>query len=176
MMFWTDTAWLPDLVSAAHGQWIEIDASSPEIRRDGGVVAAARQRVAEFATDDLWGRHVAFPGRGSFQILSAWVLDYSPGHFAALHTDRPDSDLTGLLALDNSNDPLVVCPKLAARSATEVVEIAADTPHPAGTSIVLRREEVLMIEGARVPHHRPPVRQACRVLSISLRHLPDVRT
>jgi hypothetical protein len=102
------------------------------------------------------------------KLLSAWLLDYRVGDYAALHTDRPDSVLTGLLALDLSREPLVICPQLADVCSVDLLELAGTQPHPAGVSIVLSREQLFLFEGARMPHHRPSVRQPCQVLSISL--------
>lgn len=166
-MWWMPTATLLPGPDAPLGEWMTVVAAKSVVRETGGVISAVRQRAAEFARDSLWGEEFDLLDKGRFRVLSAWLLEYEPGDFVALHTDRPDSTLTGLVGVDALQDPLIVCPELADLPAEELRLLAERAPHPSGIEVVLRRDAMLLLEGARVPHHRPPVSEACRVLSLS---------
>jgi hypothetical protein len=170
-VIWTETTWASAALRAPRGPWISICNSTPELRTEGGVVATAHQRVAELDVHSIWEPEVKLEGQGNCAVLSAWVLDYPVGGHSGLHTDRPDSDLTGLIALDDVREPLVVCPQLSRLPDGDLLALAFETPHPAGVTVYLRQDRVLLLRGASTPHHRPPVASRCRVLSISLKQL-----
>jgi hypothetical protein len=166
---WLDASWVPQPPPTP--AWIELLDGSPPVVRDGLLVPAVAQDVAEVAPDS-WGEVVVVPGWRRVEVLSVWLLRYAVGGFAALHADRPDSDFTGLLALDPVPlEPVVLCPDLADRSPVELCEVAIKSPHPPGVEIHLRKDRLLAIPGSRVPHHRPPARRAAQVISLSLRVL-----
>lgn len=171
MIEWVSADWLPAVDDPLTGRWISIDAPQAEVRLEGGVIAAARYRVAEFGYQSLWGSTIEIPGAGVLHVISSWILAYPRGGFVGLHTDRPDSDLTGLIALDACSDPVVLCPALSGRDDCALAEEASRDPHPIGVPFVLRRREALLISGAAVPHHRPPVSAPCTVLSITLKRV-----
>jgi len=168
-MNWVEARWIPRESREDWGPWMTIETEVPSLRDQGGVLAQANHRAAEYASESFWESRVSIPEWGNFWVLSAWVLSYEVGQFSALHTDRPDSDITALVALNSSSDPLVVCRELEQLNDSELRHFAQDTPHPPGTNIRLSADEALFIRGSRTPHHRPPVRGRSLVLSISLR-------
>ena len=166
---WLDASWVPQ--PSPPFAWIELSNGSAPCVQDGLLVPAVAQDVAEVATNN-WGEVVVVPGWYRVEVLSVWLLRYAVGGFAGLHTDRPDSDFTGLLAFDPVPlEPVVLCPDLVDRSPVELCEFAIASPHPPGVEIHLRRDRLLAIPGSRVPHHRPPARRVAQVISLSLRVL-----
>lgn len=170
-MFWWSSVsaarlrWYPlaaELTERIDDNPVTINAQRPAVRDGtGGVLGAARHSAARVSF------RPAITSVGPYRVISSWVISYQQGDFNALHTDRPDSDATALLALDDGAGPLVVCHDLAEASDEELVAIASRCGHPDGDSVQLRHDEFLVLP-AHVPHHRPPAALTCQILSLSL--------
>lgn len=166
---WLDASWIPDGCMEPEPSWVYIDEPAPVVRATGGILGQARHRAAPYRPVSGWPTALRpGPSEEALTVLSAWVLDYRIHDFAALHTDRPDSLFTALLALDGESEPVVVCPDLKSLDDCDLRDLAAAHPFPAGETVRLSQSACLLLRGSVIPHYRPPVVRPCRVLSVSL--------
>lgn len=165
-----DASWIPASCMQSEPDWVYIDLPAPVVRPTGGVLGQARHRAATYRPIHEWPTALSLgPSEDDLlTVLSAWVLDYRTNDFAALHTDRPDSLFTALLALDDQSEPIVVCPEFKSLTDYDLRELAAVHPFPFGEAVELSQSACLLLRGAVIPHYRPPVVRPCRVLSVSL--------
>ncbi|WP_432158326.1 hypothetical protein [Streptomyces sp. bgisy153] len=150
------------------GAFLTVDADFPSAREDGSILGAARHRVREARVDATLRAALRRSQGREPHVISGWVNHYAAGDFAAVHHDRQDSALTALLALDETADPLVICPPTARNTDLSVLEQARNDPFPPGERVILERHRFLFLRGALTPHHRPPATRAYRVLAITL--------
>ena len=153
---------------AETGAFLTVDVVCPSAREDGSILGAARHRVREARVDATLRVALRHSLGREPQVISGWVNHYAAGDFAALHHDRQDSVLTALLALDETTDPLVICPPASESSDVSFLEQARNDPFPPGERVILERHRFLFLGGAATPHHRPPATRAYRVLAITI--------
>jgi hypothetical protein len=160
---------------AAAGPLMQITLASPVVRPDGGVLGAARHGARELPTTfGLVGEiAAAVRGDGPLSILSAWLLEYQAGDFAALHTDRPDSNFTALVPLQDHTPAVITCIDLVELTHEELCGVATAHPFPQGSEVALSPRHVVAFNGSAIPHYRPPVSRLTRVLSLSLRRVVE---
>ncbi|NEE01188.1 hypothetical protein [Phytoactinopolyspora halotolerans] len=147
---------------------VQLREDSPSAREDGSVIGAARMTTTRVASVIPHSAADLQQQTGlALNLQSMWLNTYTEGDFAALHVDRPDAVLTGLLAVGHVTEPLVVCPELIALNSADLLELAALEPFPRGESLTLSADRFLFLRGAAVPHHRPPVNVTSQVLTVT---------
>lgn len=169
---WADVDWIPEAAPLKTAPLL-IDSPGPQVRPDGGVLGKARHRVTPYESRHAWPREIVLTMEGMhrYTVLSAWILDYAEGDFSGLHSDRPDSAVTALVALGDLSDPLVLCDQLIGETDESLLRHALENPFPPGLDVILRQDRCLLVQGSITPHHRPPVTSPCKILSISLRQV-----
>lgn len=152
---------------ALSGEQIALVVAQPSLRPDGGVLGACRHHTRAVFGLERWADQVVAMGWPGLTLSSAWLNEYEAGDFVALHTDRPDCALTGLIAVDASHNPVTLCPGLAALPAADLLATATEQPFPIGDAVMLTIDELVLFDGASIPHYRPPSTGACSVLTLT---------
>ena len=149
------------------GESLTVIAAAPGARPEGGVLGACHHTSRPVHDLQDWARAVA--GTSDLILSSAWLNEYRLGDYVALHTDRPDCVITGLIAVTPTPDPVTLCTGLVGMSSLELAELARINGFPAGDDTVLAPDVLLLFNGAAVPHHRRPATQICSVLTLTYR-------
>jgi len=155
----------------AHGRFLERASLGSEGRllsQSAHWAAAPGLALAELHEDartrdfvcSLAGRRL-FPTRATY-------LYYPRGGFVGLHTDIHACSVTLLIGLTPGLDDLVVHPELVDADPTTLLDLAVrhgGIPL-SGTSVRYPENGWLVIQGATLPHHRPPATRPCTVATI----------
>jgi hypothetical protein len=149
------------------GERVHLAVREPAARSSGGVLGACRHHTREVFGLGRWAAHAAATAVPGLVLSSAWLNEYEVGDFVALHTDRPDCALTGLIAIDVSSEPLTLCRDLAPLSPAELIRTARNHPFPGGEDVLLSSDAIALFDGASVPHHRAPTKHPCSVLTLT---------
>jgi len=104
----------------------------------------------------LVDRLLALLGRHVKAIVSSYLY-YGRDDFLGLHIDQRLCQLTVLVLLDGDAGPLILHPELCDIPGESLLRYSQEHwGHPPGGTAVHLQDGPLVLQGALIPHHRPP--------------------
>ena len=120
------------------------------VSEPGPVLEAFHESVELVGIVERFSNRRMFPTRGAY-------IYYSVGGSVGLHTDVSTCQFSVLVPVVNAGE-IVAHPELDGRPSEELLALSVkfDGHPPSGVPVPYPKNGALIIEGSRVPHHRPP--------------------